>query len=177
MSKPSDRLRLLRKEQSEVVASYYASHHDELLALVSSRLGGGRHAEDLVQDVFLRLLTTKKMITPQTLPALVFTMVRNLITDYYRRRATRDAYEHYIKGTCCEEVSAESVYSVREIISRIEHGLARLPEDCREIYRLHLYDGMKVGEISQCTGESYKRVEHHLGRARKSIRLYLRRYA
>ena len=73
--------------------------------------------------------------------------------------------------------SVESVYSAREIMERIEHGLARLPENCREIYRMHIYGGMKVSEISQQLDEGYKSVEHRLGLARKTIRQYLLKYA
>jgi RNA polymerase sigma-70 factor (ECF subfamily) len=71
----------------------------------------------------------------------------------------------------------ESVFSAKEIMERLERGLARLPQKCREIYRLHIYEGMKVSEISQQLGENYKSVEHRLGFARKSIRQYLRRSA
>ena len=39
------------------------THRDELLAFVSSRLNSSMEAEDIVQNVFLRLLTTDKMIT------------------------------------------------------------------------------------------------------------------
>ena len=113
------------------------THRDELLAFVSSRLNSSMEAEDIVQNVFLRLLTTDKMITAVTLPALVYTMTRNLMADYYRRHTSFEQYEHYIKGVCSDEDSMESVFSAREIMERLERGLVRLPENCREIYRLH----------------------------------------
>ena len=154
---------------------YYISHRDELLAFVSSRLRGSDFAEDIVQNVFLKLLTTDKMISEVTLPSLVYTVARNLITDYYRRHTNYEEYEHYIKSQGLS--SQESVFSVREITERLERGLARLPENCREIYRMHIYGGMKVSEISQELGEGYKSVEHRLGFARKAMRQYLWRYA
>ena len=162
---------------SNVIETYYIAHRDELLAFVSSRLGGSDEAEDIVQNVFLRLLTSDKLITEITLPALVYTMTRHLITDYFRRHTTFEQYEHYIKGVCSEAITMESVFSAKEIMERLERGLARLPQKCREVYRLHIYEGMKVSEISQQLGENYKSVEHRLGFARKSIRQYLRRSA
>ena len=158
-----------------LITEYYISHRDELLAFVSSRLGGSDFAEDIVQNVFLKLLTTDKMISEVTLPSLVYTVARNLITDYYRRHTNYEEYEHYIKSQGIR--SQESVFSVREITERLERGLARLPENCREIYRMHIYGGMKVTEISQELGEGYKSVEHRLGFARKAMRQYLWRYA
>ncbi len=161
----------------QLITNYYIAHRDELLAFASSRLGDSRQAEDIVQDVFLRLLSTDKMITEVTLPALVYTITRNLINDYYRRHTTYEQYEHYIKGVCSEVTTMESVFSAFEIMERLERGLVRLPENCREIYRLHIYGGMKVGEISRELGEGYKSVEHRLGTARKVMREYLRCYA
>ena len=122
----------------QLITNYYIAHRDELLAFASSRLGDSCLAEDIVQDVFLRLLSTDKMITEVTLPALVYTITRNLINDYYRRHTTYEQYEHYIKGVCSEVTTMESVFSAFEIMERLERGLVRLPENCREIYRLHI---------------------------------------
>ncbi len=155
---------------TNLITNYYIAHRDELLAYASSRLGDSMEAEDVIQNVFLRLLTTNKMITPVTLPALVYTITRHQITDYFRRHSSFEQYEHYITGVCSKETSAESVYSVREIIEQMERGLARLPENFRPIYRMHVLDGMKVSEISKQLDEGYKIVENRLYIARKTIR-------
>lgn len=162
---------------SNLIETYYRDHRDELLAFVSSRLGGAVEAEDIVQNVFLRLLTTDKMITEIILPALTYTIARNLISDYYRRRNTYEEFEHYIKRSSDDYSSMESVISAKELTELLERGLARIPENFREIYRMHIYGGMKVGEISQTLGEGYKSVEHRLGVARKALRNFLENYA
>ncbi|MBR0181630.1 MAG: sigma-70 family RNA polymerase sigma factor [Prevotella sp.] len=162
---------------NNLIETYYRSHRDELLAFVGSRLGGIVEAEDIVQNVFVRLLTTDKMITEVTLPALTYTIARNLISDYYRRRNTYEEFEHYIKRSSDTGSSMESVFSAMELTELMERGLARVPENCREIYRMHIYGGMKVGEISQALGEGYKSVEHRLGAARKALRSFLKNYA
>lgn len=160
-----------------LITNYYIAHRDELLAYAVSRLGDSRLAEDIVQDVFLRLLTSDKMISEITLPALVFAITRNLVYDYFRHHTAVEQYEHYIKGVCSELTTDESILSAREVMERMERGLARLPENCREIYRMHIYGGMKVSEISRELGEGYKSVEHRLGTARKAMRHYLQKYA
>ena len=159
----------------EIISKYYESHRDELLHFVSSRLQGVDSAEDIVQDVFLRILSGARPITPVTLPSLVYTVARNLITDYYRRHQSWTEYEHVIRhGDSLAVDTPESVLSAQQITEQLEHRLARLPESCRKVYRLHIYDGMRVSEISQTLGEGYKSVEHRLGLARKEIRNYLR---
>ena len=159
----------------QLLSNYYITHRDEVLAYVSSRLGGGSaDAEDVVQNVFLRLLTSTKLITEQTLPALVYTTARNMIFDIHRHRVCAADYEHYIRKVCSSELSTDSVYSVSEMIEQMERGMARLPENVREVYRLHILDGMKVSEISERLGCNYKNVEYRLGAARKAVRSYLK---
>jgi len=162
---------------NSLIETYYRNHRDELLAFVSSRLGDIVEAEDIVQNVFVRLLTSDKMITEVTLPALVYTIARNLISDYYRHRNTYEKFEHYIKRSSEADSSMESLFSATELTELMERGLARVPENCREIYRMHIYGGMKVGEISQTLSEGYKSVEHRLGAARKVLRSFLKNYA
>lgn len=157
-----------------LISNYYSLHRNELLAYASSRLGDKDEAEDLVQNTYLRVLTTDKMLTAHTLPALVYTICRNLINDYYRRRAFHYEYEHYIKSSQIGEISMESAFFAADIIERMERGLARMPKKCREIYRMHILGGMRVSEISEQTGQKYKTVENRLGMARKQMRSYLR---
>ena len=157
-----------------LISNYYSLHRNELLAYASSRLGDKDEAEDLVQNTYLRVLTTDKMLTAHTLPALVYTICRNLINDYYRRRAFHYEYEHYIKSSQIGEISMESVFFAADIIERMERGLARMPKKCREIYRMHILGDMRVSEISEQTGQKYKTVENRLGMARKQMRSYLR---
>ena len=160
--------------RNKLISDYYTHHRTELLAYASSRLGDKEEAEDLVQNTFLRVLTTGKMLTEQTLPALVFTICRNLVSDYFRRRAFRYEYEHYLQGSGIGISSMESVFFAADIIERMEQGLAHIPENCRHIYRLHILEGMRVSEISEQTGEKYKTIENRLGLARRQMRTYLR---
>lgn len=80
-----------RNKESErsLIADYYTKHFEELKAFVYSRLPIADEAEDIAQNIFLKLLESKKMITPITLPCFVYTMARNLIADYWRHRQRR----------------------------------------------------------------------------------------
>ena len=65
-----------------LITDYYIAHRDELLAYASSRLGDSMEAEDVVQNVFLRLLTTDnhRQLFPATLLCgSVVALVCNLI--------------------------------------------------------------------------------------------------
>ena len=88
-----------RNKESErsLIADYYTKHFEDLKAFVYSRLPIADEAEDIAQNIFLKLLESKKMITPITLPCFVYTMARNLIADYWRRKQRGEIYEHFIK--------------------------------------------------------------------------------
>jgi RNA polymerase sigma-70 factor (ECF subfamily) len=157
------------------IERFYRAHKDELLAFVSTRLQYHEDAEDLVQEAFLRLLSSVRPITEETIPSLVYTLCRHLIADWYRRHTVRIDVEHrLVRQLSGQTDSAESLLSVREITERMEQGLARLSEQCGELFRLHVYGGMQARDICKATGENYKTVEYRLGQARKEVRKQLR---
>ncbi len=157
----------------QLISNYYALHRDELVTFIAVRIADADEAQDRVQDLFLRLLRGHQLITPITLPHLVYTMAKHSVADYFRHRRVYEEYEHYIKrGDSTEEM--ESVISAHQLIERMEHSLARLPEVCGNIYRLHIYEGLKVSDIAQQLTLPYKQVENRLGQARKHVRQQLR---
>ena len=164
---------------NQLLSNYYSMHRDELVSFIAVRTLDAIEAEDIVQDIFLRLLRGQHLITPQTLPSLLHTMARHAVCDYYRRRHVHEEYEHYIQTSdfSCQtsDDSVESVFSAQQLMERMEHSLARLPKACCEIYRLHIYDGMKVSDIAQELSLPYKQVENRLGQARKAVRQQLRK--
>ena len=180
---------VLNTADQQLLADYYAAHRDELLRNVGTRLVRfclARHtrrtetvqdAEDIVQDVFLRLLTTSHLITPVTLPGLVATTAHRLVSDRMRHWAVTYEYEHFLK-TCPTSTDRpqESIVSAQLLTERLECSLARLQPECREVYRMHVYGGMKVGEISQRLGQDYRAVEYRLGVARRHVRRALAAY-
>ena len=163
---------------NQLLSNYYSMHRDELVSFIAVRTVDAIEAEDIVQDIFLRLLRGQHLITPQTLPSLLHTMARHAVCDYYRRRHVHEEYEHYIQTSdfSCQtsDDSVESVFSAHQLMERMERSLARLPKACCEIYRLHIYDGMKVSDIAQELSLPYKQVENRLGQARKAVRQQLR---
>ena len=158
----------------QIIEQYYRAHRGELIAFVSCRLHNAVEAEDVVQDTFLRLLTGQRPISEETVGSLVYTLCRRLLIDYYRHHAVRTDVEHELLHSSRDTDSAESVLSLRDITEQLERGLARLPEPCREVYRLHVYSGLQAKDICRHTGENYKAVEYRLGQARNEIRNYLR---
>lgn len=163
---------------NQLLSNYYSLHRDELVSFIAVRIVDATEAEDIVQDIFLHLLRGQHLITPQTLPSLLHTMARHAVSDYYRRRHVIETFERFIQTSDIRHLtsddSIESVFSAQQLIERMERSLACLPKACCEIYRLHIYDGMKVSDIAQELSLPYKQVENRLGQARKAVRQQLR---
>ena len=172
---------------NQLLSNYYSMHRDELVSFIAVRTHDAIEAEDIVQDIFLRLLRGKSSLLPLTshlsplishLSPLVYTMARHAVSDYYRRRRVCEEYEHYLRPSALSPQPSvddtESIFSAQQLMERMERSLARLPKACCEIYRLHIYDGMKVSDIAQELSLPYKQVENRLGQARKAVRQQLR---
>lgn len=166
------------ESKHSVIAEYYTAHYDELKTFVASRLLFAEDAEDIVQNIFVRLLQMDKMITPITLPCLVYTVARNLIFDYWRHKRKVEEYEHIIRKSDLFSRSVEnveSVYSAHEVERELERSIAHLSQKQAKIYRLHIYEGMQVSEIAKELSLKYKNVEYCLGSARKEVRTYMKK--
>ncbi len=161
-----------------IIADYYSEHYNELKLYVMSRSLPADEAEDIVQNTFVRLLRGDKMITPVTLPCFVYTIAKNLIIDYYRRKHKIEEYEHFLGVSDWMgryDVDGESVFSAQQINEILERGIARLTEKRSKVYRLNLFEGMQVSEIAQSLNLGYKAAENRLTLARKEIRDYMKK--
>ena len=174
---PSKGSNLIMEEQQRkkrIISDYYTAHYDELLGFVNKQVKNADDAEDIVQNVFLRLLNTEKMISIITLPCLVYTVARNLIFDHWRRHRIFDEYEHYLQSsTHDDDIDVASIYSATEITEILERGIARLSDNQRQVYRMNFFDDLPVSVISKTLNLNYKSVEHRLGSARKEVRQYV----
>lgn len=164
-------------DKYRIVAGYYEAHRGEVLGFVSSRLGGSAEAEDITQDVFLRLLASKSMITELTMPGLVYVTARNLIRDHMRRRAVVEHYERRNRhpSSAVNTLDTSYVYGRGEAMALLESGMARLDVQRRNIYRLNVLEGIGVKDISLMLGVKYKTVENRVGEARREVRHYVAR--
>lgn len=158
-----------------VISDYYTHHVEEVRAFVGGRIRNQDEADDIVQNIFLRLLSADGILTPNTLASLVYTVARNMIYDYYRHRRSVEEYISFSSDSGRGFTSEASVYSATEIHEILERGIATLKESQRRIYRMNIYDGLAVSDISKTLNMKYKTVESKLGLARKEIRRYMSR--
>lgn len=153
-----------------ILSAYYTKHIAELRNFFLARLADKVLSEDMAQDVFLRLLDYGKMITAQTLPSLVYTIARRLLTDHYRHLQAIKNYGCVQRVELYERDTPHDLCLYNELSSTVEQAVSQLPEAKRVVYCLNVYDGMKVGRIAEELHLDYKVAERRLGAARREVR-------
>ena len=159
----------------EVVAEAFANYHDLLLAYVYKRIHDWNDSEDVVQDVFLRLLELGDMVCTQTVRGLVFTTAQNLLVDRLRRRVRKaDVYADLYERQPAVTDSTEQQIHAHSLMWAEQGHLKALPPVCRKIYYMSRFREMSVDEVSQELCINRRTVETQLFRGRKKMRTYLK---
>jgi len=137
------------------------------------RVGDRAEAEDLTQEVFVRMLYHSEDIEPSRAKAYIFSAAGNLLRDRARRAVTRHTRAHQPLGDPAEsensemreEISPERVVMGRETLRDVLLALDSLNQRTRDIFVLYRIERMKLHEIAALYGLSQGAIEKHLVKA------------
>jgi RNA polymerase sigma-70 factor (ECF subfamily) len=155
-----------------------------LMRFFLRRVSEPAEAEDLVQDVFARLLAVADREQIADSKAFVFRIALNLLNDRGRRAARRrDAQlavidPHRVSEVTLEFVedqTPERVLQARDDVASVAAALNQLNERTRDIYLLFRLENMKQAKIAELFGISRSTVEKEIMRANIHLAKYLRR--
>lgn len=155
-------------------------HYQDLLRLLTRRLGCASLAADVVQDLCVRLRelggdASAAIANPR---AYLFRMAGNLATDHQRRaRAIRRhlSPDPVPDALACDRPTADDVLHQRQRLLALRAAIDALPPRCREVFLLHRFTGLSHPEIARRLGISVSMVEKHVQRAMAQCRDHLRR--
>lgn len=168
----------MKPEQGTVdpVAEAYTTHHSRVLRYIQSRINNVWDAENLAQDVWVKVITNGRELQPLTIIPYLYTIARNLVNDYLRRlysaSMSHDDYIMEVNGDYTDD-SLEAELSARELAGLEQRRVECLPPMRRTIYIMSRYDDMAVDDISARLDLSKRTVENHLRLGRKDIRTFL----
>jgi RNA polymerase sigma-70 factor (ECF subfamily) len=120
---------------------FYETHRQALFTYALSRTGQREAAEDLVQDVFMKLLD-QRIRLPLQLRPYVFRMIRNAVIDQARHNQSRPSETWFD----LDLLPADS--PDRELMPWLLQGLDTLDENQREVIVLKTLDGLSFREIA-----------------------------
>ena len=166
----------------EVVARYKAKIYNYVYRMT----GSADDAEDLTQEVFIRMYTSIDSFRGQSsLNTWLFRIAGNLCIDRFRRSKNRTpAYsldEPVGDDAQAREVADETYAPHRllenvEMAEQIQTALSKLPEKLRATLLLHDIEGMPYEEIAQIAGCPLGTVKSRLFNARMQLRQHLAGY-
>ncbi len=105
-------------------------------------------AKDIVQDTFEKLWTDSSLKVHHSLNALLFTMVRNNCLHHLDKQKVRNKYRESSRLSLKEEelryfVEEKSSLIEQEMEQKLSEVLDRLPERCRQIFRMSRFDNKR----------------------------------
>lgn len=159
---------------TQLITDAYADYHRSVFLYICYKINSKEEAEDLSQDVFLRLMDYKQMLRRDTVKFFLFTIARNLVTDYLRRYYRRQEISSYLYDIA-EQISneTESQIITNDLRMHEEHKLRLLPQQRRKIYEMTRFEDKSVTDISLELNLSRRTVENHLHIGRKEVRKYM----
>ncbi len=152
------------------------STKNKLLGFIRSRVGNLDDAEDILQDVFYQFVEATDPEEPiAQASSWLFTVARNKITDWYRKKKP-DSFTKIASRSdeveideFIDDISLPPDELLQNAFFReaVMQALDELPEAQRDVFIMHEIEGIPFGEIARITGEP---VNTLLSRKRYAIR-------
>jgi RNA polymerase sigma factor (sigma-70 family) len=154
----------MTREQDLRISETFRREQSRLRSFIRRRVADPRDAEDILQDVFSRLVEANRLLMPiDHVTGWLFRVARNRITDLFRKKqperfseaATADeneallALEDWLPSP---EAGPETLYAREVLIDELELAIDELPEEQREVFVAHELEGRSFKEIAADTG-------------------------
>lgn len=135
-------------------------------------------AEDIVQDVFLKLWFQRKNILQlESLESWIYTLTKNLTINCLKKLAHEwNARSNWAKGNLYSENTTDHKVRNSEYQKLVLCAIDHLPEQQQKVYRLAKEKGLSYDVIAQQLSISALTVKTHMYRALASIRAYLQQH-
>ena len=156
--------------RAELLSVYLERRHD-LIRFFTARLRSPTAAEDLVQEIYLRIDGLSPKAEVHNPAGYLYRLGSNLMLDRLRseRRTTvrdhewRDSH-HATFGAedVADQPAADDVVAARQRLAAVIALLRDLPEQTQRVFRMHKFDGLSHAEVAAGLGISRSAVEKHV---------------
>jgi RNA polymerase sigma factor (sigma-70 family) len=151
-------------EQDLRISEIIAEERCRLRNFIRKRVPLEADVEDLVQEVFYELVRANRLLMPvEYVTGWLYSVARNRITDLFRKKKPAnfsDAAVEDEKGDLLEiedllvspDAGPEEHYLRKLLLDELETALTELPDDQREVFVAHEFEGRSFKELSEETG-------------------------
>ena len=160
------------------------THQSRIIGTVAKMLGDDTDAEDIAQQVFIRVWKSASRYQPTAkFTTWLFKITRNLVFNELRRRKRHPAQpleheeaEHHFQAADTSSMSPDASMLDTELQQAIQAAIDSLPEAQRMAIVLRRYEDMPYEEIGEVLDLSVPAVKSVLFRARTELKEKLRKY-
>ncbi|HVN09936.1 MAG TPA: RNA polymerase sigma factor [Patescibacteria group bacterium] len=172
-SAPDEELMLqVRNGDCEMLGVLFDRYHAPLFNFYARLMDDRGASEDLVQEVFLRILRYRASYQPGTaFRPWIYQIARNARFDHFRKSPPQERFEAGMVPAAAPHDAAQQEQEA-ELLHR---ALQQLPEDKREILILARFQELKYEEIAGLLGCELNAVKTRVHRALQDLRKVFRR--
>ncbi len=151
-------------ENDRRISEIVAAEGSRLRAFIRRRVPDTSDVEDILQEVFYRLVEANRLLTPiEHVAGWLFRVARNRITDLFRKNEPESFSDEAVEGDDGEMLQIEdllpspdagpdALYVRHVLIEEVELALSELPDEQREVFIAHELEGRSFKELSAETG-------------------------
>jgi len=169
-------------EQDRQISEIIVKERPRLRNFIRRRVPDPSDAEDIVQEVFYKLVEANRLLMPiEHVTGWLFRVARNRITDLFRKKKPETFSGATLEAEGGEvlqiedllpspDAGPEALYARNVLLDELELALDELPEEQRDVFVAHELEGRSFKEMAAETGVS---VNTLLSRKRYAV-LHLR---
>jgi len=151
-------------DQDQQIAEVVERERSRLLRFIRRRVADPDDAEDILQDVFYRLVEVNRLLMPvEHVTGWLFRVARNRIIDLFRKKRPESFSELESESDDDDqtrfgdllpsgEAGPEALYASGEIADALELALAKLPPEQRDVFIAHEFEGRSFAELAAQSG-------------------------
>ena len=148
-------IRRAQQRDEEAFTQLYEVYFDKIYRYVALRIGNETEAEDMTQQVFLKVLQSITSFKWRGIPfsAWLFRIAHNQVVDYLRKKtkqATAPLNESLVSSNSNLQLMAEHKLDIEQLISATK----RLTEAQRQVVSLRFAGELSVAQVAEVMGKS-----------------------
>ncbi len=179
-----------RDGDDEAFSELVTRYQDRLVGLLTNMVGNAENAEDLAQDVFLRVYKARNGYEPNAkFSTWLFAIAHNVACNSKRSKVRRKEVqmqpaESGVQATAMPEDAVPEksglmptrLFAKKELQDRVQAAMGNLNERQRMAVLLHKFEGMSYADIGSALEMTPQAVKSLLSRARDNLREQLETY-
>jgi len=170
-------LEFVKRLQSGDQLAFEALYHiysKEIYRKISKMVKDVTLAEELTQDVFVKIWNKREVITTEKpFRYYLLTLATNLVNDFYRKVARERRLQDEIIAASTElyNPTEDQIY-YKESKELMDAAIESLPTQQKLVFKLCKIDGKSYEEVSNLLGISTSTISNHIVKGTKTIKIY-----